>query len=84
MIPLWVWAVIRSLRLQLRVRLWLKQEEDICINCGEVTAGTSGIDERGGRFFRLMLETAAGRTTKSTGHGDGQSEFVAWQLGAVM
>ena len=32
----------------------------------------------------LMLDTASGRTTKSELHGYGQSEFVPWQLGAVM
>jgi altronate hydrolase len=38
----------------------------------------------GERIFRLMLATASGQTTKSERHGYGQSEFVPWQLGAVM
>jgi len=42
------------------------------------------IDELGERIFRLMLETASGRHTKSELHGYGQNEFVPWQLGAVM
>ena len=42
------------------------------------------IDELGERIFQLMLETASGRATKSEVHGYGQSEFVPWQLGAVM
>ena len=46
--------------------------------------GTVGIDEMGERIFRLMLETASGRKTKSELHGYGQNEFVPWQLGAVM
>jgi altronate hydrolase len=31
-----------------------------------------------------MHDTASGRVTKSEAHGDGQNEFVPWQLGAVM
>ena len=41
-------------------------------------------DAVGERIFRLMLETASGRATKSEQHGYGQNEFVPWQLGAVM
>jgi len=38
----------------------------------------------GERIFRLMLETASGRATKSEQHGYGQNEFVPWALGATM
>jgi altronate hydrolase len=31
-----------------------------------------------------MLDTASGHKTKSELHGYGQSEFVPWQVGAVM
>ena len=64
--------------------LWLKQEDDIDINCGEVIDGTASIDEMGERIFRLMLRTASGDKTKSEAHGYGQNEFVPWALGAVM
>jgi altronate hydrolase len=73
-----------SLKLSTNTALWLKQEDDIDINCGEVVDGTASIDELGERIFRLMLDTASGRRTKSELHGYGQSEFVPWQLGAVM
>jgi altronate hydrolase len=73
-----------SLKLSTNTALWLKQEDDIDINCGEVVDGTASIDELGERIFRLMLDTASGRQTKSEGHGYGQNEFVPWQLGAVM
>jgi altronate hydrolase len=73
-----------SLKLATNTALWQKQEEDIDINCGEIVDGAASIDEVGERIFRLMLETASGRKTKSELHGYGQSEFVPWQLGAVM
>ncbi len=73
-----------SLKLSTNTPLWVKQEEDIDLNCGEIADGTAAVDEIGERLFRLMLETASGQRTKSERHGYGQSEFVPWYLGAVM
>ncbi len=73
-----------SLKLSTNTALWLKQEDDIDINCGEVVDGTATIDDMGERIFRLMLATASGEKTKSEVHGYGQNEFVPWALGAVM
>ncbi|HEX4234070.1 MAG TPA: altronate dehydratase family protein [Caldimonas sp.] len=73
-----------SLKLSTNSALWQQQEDDIDINCGDVVDGTIGIDEMGERIFRLMLETASGKKTKSELHGYGQNEFVPWSLGAVM
>ena len=73
-----------SLKLSTNTALWVKQEDDIDINCGEVIDGTASIDEMGERIFRLMLRTASGDKTTSEVHGYGQNEFVPWQLGATM
>ena len=73
-----------SLKLSTNTALWVKQEDDIDINCGDVIDGGASIDEMGERIFRLMLDTASGRKTKSEVHGYGQNEFVPWSLGAVM
>jgi altronate hydrolase len=73
-----------SLKLSTNTALWVKQEDDIDINCGEVIDGSASIDEMGERIFRLMLRTASGDKTKSEVHGYGQNEFVPWALGAVM
>jgi altronate hydrolase len=73
-----------SLKLSTNTALWLKQEDDIDINCGDVIDGSASIDVMGERIFRLMLATASGRKTKSELHGYGQNEFVPWALGAVM
>ena len=54
-----------SLKLSTNTALWFKQEDDIDINCGEVIDGSASIDEMGERIFRLMLDTASGRQTKS-------------------
>ncbi|TMG85722.1 MAG: altronate dehydratase [Betaproteobacteria bacterium] len=73
-----------SLKLATNTALWERQEEDIDINCGEIVDGTATVDVMGERFFRLMLETASGKKSKSELHGYGQNEFVPWYLGAVM
>jgi altronate hydrolase len=73
-----------SLKLSTNTALWVKQEDDIDINCGEVVDGTASIDEMGERIFQLMLRTASGDKSKSEVHGYGQNEFVPWALGAVM
>lgn len=73
-----------SLKLSTNTQLWVKQEEDIDLNCGEIVDGNATVDETGRRLFDLMLATASGAKTKSEIHGYGQSEFVPWYLGAVM
>jgi altronate hydrolase len=73
-----------SLKLSTNTALWLKQQEDIDIDCGGIVDGRDTVDAVGERIFRLMLDTASGRHTKSELHGYGQNEFVPWQLGAVM
>jgi altronate hydrolase len=73
-----------SLKFSTNSALWQRQQDDIDLDCGVVVDGLASIDEVGERIFRLMLDSASGRKTKSELHGYGQSEFVPWQLGAVM
>jgi altronate hydrolase len=73
-----------SLKFSTNTTLWQRQEEDIDLDCGGIVDGTDTVDAVGERIFRLMLDTASGRPTKSERHGYGQNEFVPWQLGAVM
>ncbi len=73
-----------SLKLSTNTPLWVKQEEDIDLNCGEIADGNATVASTGERLFHLMLDTASGQKSKSEKHGYGQSEFVPWYLGAVM
>jgi altronate hydrolase len=73
-----------SLKFSTNSALWRKQEDDIDLDCGGIVDGTDSVDACGERIFRLILDTASGRKTKSEMHGYGQNEFVPWQLGAVM
>jgi altronate hydrolase len=73
-----------SLKLATNTALWVRQEEDIDLNCGEIVDGGASVAEIGARLFQLMLDTASGSKSKSERHGYGQSEFVPWYVGAVM
>ena len=73
-----------SLKLSTNTALWLKQQDDIDINCGTIIDGTESIQQVGERIFQRMLACASGERTRSELHGYGQNEFVPWQLGAVM
>jgi altronate hydrolase len=73
-----------SLKLATNSALWRRQEDDMDINCGEIVDGSASVAEMGQRIFELLLATASGHASKSERHGYGQSEFVPWQVGAVM
>jgi len=57
--------------------------EDMDINCGDILDGVS-LEEKGREIYRLIVETASGRRSKSEELGYGEHEFVPWQIGAVM
>ncbi|MFN2646132.1 MAG: UxaA family hydrolase, partial [Burkholderiales bacterium] len=73
-----------SLKLATNTPLFVHQEDDMDFNCGTIIDGTETIAEAGERFFRLVLETASGRKTKSEELGYGEDEFAPWMLGATM
>jgi altronate hydrolase len=73
-----------SIKLSTNTALWTRQEEDIDLNAGTIVDGEASVAQVGEALFRLMLDTASGRKTKSEQLGYGQSEFVPWYLGAVM
>lgn len=73
-----------SLKLATNTPLYRRMTDDMDINCGEIVDGSLSVQEAGERIFKLILETASGKPSKSEVHGFGADEFVPWQLGAVM
>jgi altronate hydrolase len=59
-------------------------EEDMDVNCGTIVDGVETVEQVGSRIFRLILETASGRKTKSELLGFGEDEFAPWVVGATM
>ncbi|HWD23536.1 MAG TPA: altronate dehydratase family protein [Burkholderiales bacterium] len=73
-----------SLKLATNSRLYRHMEEDMDVNCGTVVDGTESVEQAGERIFRLVLETASGRRSKSEMLGFGEEEFAPWVVGATM
>jgi altronate hydrolase len=73
-----------SLKLATNSRLYAHMEDDMDVNCGTIVDGTETVDQVGERIFRLILETASGRRTKSEALGFGEDEFAPWVVGATM
>ncbi len=61
--------------------MYRRLEEDMDIDCGEVLSGRVSMDEMGEAIFRLMIETASGKKTKSELLGLGDNEFLPWNIG---
>ena len=50
------------------------------VNCGPIIDGKAGIEEMGETIFRLILDTASGKKSKSENFGFGDNEFVPWHM----
>ncbi|MDH4095504.1 MAG: altronate dehydratase family protein [Betaproteobacteria bacterium] len=73
-----------SLKLATNTRLYRHMEEDMDVNCGTIVDGTETVEQVGERIFRLILETASGKRSKSELLGFGEDEFAPWVVGATM
>jgi len=73
-----------SLKLATNTPLYERMTDDMDIDCGPIADGGATVQEIGERIFKLVLETASGKQTKSEALGFGEDEFTPWQLGAVM
>jgi len=73
-----------SVKLATNTAMFERLEEDMDVNCGQIVDGNKTVAEMGEEIFRLWLEVASGRQSKSEAFGYGDNEFVPWQIGAVM
>jgi altronate hydrolase len=72
---------VPSVKLATNTPMYHRLMDDMDINCGVVLDGEATIQEMGERIFRLLLDTASGRQTKSEELGVGSNEFVPWSIG---
>ena len=63
--------------------MYNRLSEDMDINCGEILDGTKSLDEMGEAIFRLFIDTASGKQSKSELLGLGDNEFVPWSIGIM-
>jgi altronate hydrolase len=75
---------VPSLKLATNTPMYQRMTDDMDINCGEIVDGTATVQELGERIFKLILDTASGKQSKSEELGYGDDEFVPWVLGATM
>lgn len=75
---------VPTLKLASNSELYEHMRDDMDVNCGRIVDGTTGIEEMGETIFRLILDTASGKKSKSENFGFGNNEFVPWHIGAVM
>jgi len=75
---------VPSLKLATNTPLYRHMEDDMDINCGTIVDGEESVEQAGERIFRLILETASGKRTKSELLGFGEDEFAPWVVGATM
>ena len=74
---------VPGIKLATNSEMYARMKDDMDINCGDIVEGVS-VEEKGREIFRLMLEIASGKQSKSEALGFGGVEFVPWQMGAVM
>jgi altronate hydrolase len=72
------------IKLATNTLMFTNQSDDMDINCGEILDGRITLEEMGNKIFKLILETASGKKTKSEIHNFGDLEFSPWQIGAVL
>jgi len=75
---------VPTIKLASNSAMFHRMAEDMDVNCGELLDGGSGLQDLAERIYRLILETASGRKSKSEALGIGDNEFVPWHIGAVM
>ena len=73
-----------SIKLATNSMLFKRMPDDMDINCGTIIEGSETVQACGERIFRLILDTASGKKTKSEEMGFGEDEFQPWSIGAVM
>jgi altronate hydrolase len=72
-----------SIKLATNTPMYKRMAEDMDINCGEILDGGASVEEMGERVFKLLLEIASGKRSKSEELGYGEDEFAPWHIGAT-
>ena len=71
------------LKLATNTPMFLRLEEDMDINCGEILDGGKTLEEMGQAIFEYMIATASGQKSKSELLGLGDNEFAIWDIGIM-
>jgi len=73
-----------SVKLATNTAMFERMSGDMDINCGAILTENISVEEMGEHIFRLLLDVASGKETKSEALGFGDNEFTPWLVGTVM
>ncbi len=74
---------VPTIKLASNSSMYQQMQADMDENCGKIVDGVATISKMGENIFRLILEVASGKKTRSELLGFGDTEFVPWPIGAV-
>ena len=72
------------IKLSTNTSVYRRMLGDIDLDCGDIIEEGVTLEEKGKQIFEQIVKVASGQKTKSEELGFGGSEFVPWQIGAVM
>ena len=72
------------IKLSTNTSVYRRMSGDIDLDCGDIIEEGVSLEKKGKQIFEQILKVASGQKTKSEELGFGGSEFVPWQIGAVM
>lgn len=75
---------VPTLKLASNSPMYHHLEADMDINCGRIIDARNTVEEMGRVIFDHILAVASGRKVKSEAWDFGASEFVPWQIGAIL
>jgi altronate hydrolase len=73
-----------SIKVATNTSMYKRMVDDMDINCGDIMDGTTTVEQKGEEIFRMIIDVASGRKSKSEALGVGNEEFVPWMIGAQM
>ena len=73
-----------SIKLSSNSEIYKRMSEDIDVDCGPIASGEATVEDKGEEILDCLVATASGAPSKSETLGYGGSEFVPWQIGAVL
>lgn len=72
------------IKLSTNTGMYRRMSGDIDLDCGDIIENGVTLEEKGKQIFEQIVRVASSQKTKSEELGFGGSEFVPWQIGAVM
>ena len=75
---------VPSLKLATNTPMYLRMENDMDINCGDIVDGDATVESKGQEIFDRIIACASGKPSKSEQMGMGEEEFVPWTVGAIL